>query len=191
MQKSTTTNIYKSWICTIDCEFLTVFPSPNKDVSLTRLYRLWWTYCRCCMLLLLSLSCFLFFNMLCCDVSMLFLWYATFCPVSFLFCGVETVSRFYPNDSKGFVFLMFAFRAFLESVAKVSVAAPPSEAAALPPKNGDLNLVKDFFCDVFHQGLWITSSKWCLAHDFLLGDDFSTTWVFSWRAEALFAHGSW
>ena len=36
MQKSTTTNIYKSWICTSDCEFLTVFPSPSKDVSLTR-----------------------------------------------------------------------------------------------------------------------------------------------------------
>ena len=46
---------------------------------------------------------------------------------------------------------MFAFKAFLELAATVSGAAPPNEAAALPPKNGDLSLVKEFFV-IFSPG---------------------------------------
>ena len=101
-----------------------------------------------------------------------------FFHVVFVICNVLSCFLPFLWSRHCFSFLLKRFERFrlpyvciqgkLESVATVSVAAPPNEAAALPPKNGDLSLVKDFFCDFYHQDLWITSSKRCLAHDFLL-----------------------
>ena len=94
---------------------------------------------------------------------------------------------------EGFVtFLMFAFRAFLELAATVSGAAPPNEAAALPPKNGDLSLVKEFFV-IFSPGSLdhiITSRcrQRMIICETLLFAIILTTWVFHCRAGW---HGSW
>ena len=115
---------------------------------------------------------------LCCDSSMLFLWYATFCPVSYPFCGADIVSRFYSKDSKGFVFLMFAFRANWSQLLQYQLPLLRMKQLHFPQRMVTWVWWR-IFCDFYHQDLWITSSKRCLAHDFLLhcAAMILTTWV--------------
>ena len=113
---------HKSWISTIGLRWC----CPPQTTKRTYKMILDIFSVRCCCCCCCSTCCASVLPFCFCDMYI----YIVFCPVSYLLCGIEIVSRFYSKDSKCLLLCLHSGQNWSSTVS----VATPDEVAALSPK---------------------------------------------------------